>query len=109
MDTICSSDTATSFVAITYKSLLYGIYVPDWEYQTSAPGSTEKHFFVKCGVRGDTSSGCNAVGMIDRKILGIQHLYGRPVYARSKQCSIDSPQNGPLPPDAPSWCQAPFD
>jgi hypothetical protein len=22
--------------------------------------------------------------MIDRKILGIQHLYGRPVYARSK-------------------------
>uniref|UniRef100_A0A804LQC0 Auxin-responsive protein n=2 Tax=Zea mays TaxID=4577 RepID=A0A804LQC0_MAIZE len=64
---------------------------------------------VKCGVRGDTSPGCNAVGMIDRKVLGIQHLYGRPVYARSKQCSIDSPQNGPLPPDAPSWCQAPFD
>ncbi|ONM54307.1 hypothetical protein ZEAMMB73_Zm00001d020125 [Zea mays] len=78
--------------------------VPD-----SAPGSTEKHLFVKCGVRGDTSPGCNAVGMIDRKILGIQHLYGRPVYARSKQCSIDSPQNGPLPSDAPSWCQAPFD
>ncbi|KAE8804944.1 hypothetical protein D1007_18961 [Hordeum vulgare] len=26
-----------------------------------------------------------------------------------QQCSIDSPQNGPLPPDAPSWCQAPFD
>ena len=39
---------------------------------------------VKCGVRGDTSPACNAVGMIDRKILGIQHLYGRPVYARSK-------------------------
>ncbi|KAL5649746.1 hypothetical protein ACJX0J_040555, partial [Zea mays] len=96
-------------VAITYMSLLYGTYVPDWEYQTSAPGSTEKHLFVKCGVRGDTSPGCNAVGMIDRKILGIQHLYGRPVYARSKQCSIDSPQNGPLPSDAPSWCQAPFD
>ncbi|KAL5648170.1 hypothetical protein ACJX0J_042525, partial [Zea mays] len=57
---------------------------PDWEYQTSAPGSTEKHFFVKCGVRGDTSPGCNAVGMIDHKNLGIQHLYGRPVYARSK-------------------------
>jgi heparan-alpha-glucosaminide N-acetyltransferase len=33
-------------VVITYKSLLYDIYVPDWEYQTSAPGSTEKHFFV---------------------------------------------------------------
>ncbi|RWW13252.1 hypothetical protein BHE74_00059660 [Ensete ventricosum] len=24
-------------------------------------------------------------------------------------CSIDSPASGPLPPDAPSWCQAPFD
>ncbi|KAJ1270833.1 hypothetical protein BS78_06G081500 [Paspalum vaginatum] len=96
-------------VAITYMVLLYGTYVPDWEYQISGPGSMEKSFFVKCGVRGDTGPGCNAVGMIDRKLLGIQHLYGRPVYARSKQCSIDSPQNGPLPPDAPSWCQAPFD
>ncbi|XP_062225541.1 uncharacterized protein LOC133924148 isoform X1 [Phragmites australis] len=98
-----------SVVAITYMALLYGTYVPDWEYQTSGPGSTAKSFFVKCGVRGDTNPGCNAVGMIDRKILGIQHLYGRPVYARSEQCSINSPQNGPLPPDAPSWCQAPFD
>ncbi|XP_008667245.1 uncharacterized protein [Zea mays] len=98
-----------AIVGITYMSLLYGTYVRDWEYQTSGPGSIEKSFFVKCGVRGDTSPGCNAVGMIDRRILGIQHLYGRPVYARSKQCSIDSPQNGPLPPDAPSWCQAPFD
>lgn len=98
-----------AIVAITYMALLYGTYVPDWEYQTSGPGSTEKSFLVKCGVRGDTSPGCNAVGMIDRKILGIEHLYGRPVYARSKQCSINSPQNGPLPPDAPSWCQAPFD
>jgi hypothetical protein len=26
-----------------------------------------------------------------------------------QQCSINHPQNGPLPPDAPSWCQAPFD
>ncbi|KAK3144869.1 hypothetical protein QOZ80_4AG0318880 [Eleusine coracana subsp. coracana] len=98
-----------SVVAITYMALLYGTFVPDWEYQISGPGSTEQTLFVKCGVRGDTSPGCNAVGMIDRKILGIQHLYGRPVYARSKQCSIDSLQNGPLPHDAPSWCQAPFD
>ncbi|KAL5215544.1 hypothetical protein ABZP36_006945 [Zizania latifolia] len=96
-------------VAITYMAFLYGTYVPDWEYQISVPGSMEKSFFVKCGVRGDTGPGCNAVAMIDRKILGIQHLYGRPVYARSKQCSINSPQNGPLRPDAPSWCQAPFD
>ncbi|ONK56303.1 uncharacterized protein A4U43_C10F6390 [Asparagus officinalis] len=64
---------------------------------------------VKCGVRGDTSPACNAVGMIDRKIMGIQHLYKRPVYARTEQCSINSPSNGPLPADAPSWCQASFD
>ncbi|VAH47537.1 unnamed protein product [Triticum turgidum subsp. durum] len=96
-------------ITITYMVLLYGTYVPDWEYMISGPGSTEKTFSVKCGVRGNSGPGCNAVGMIDRKILGMQHLYGRPVYARSQQCSIDSPQNGPLPPDAPSWCQAPFD
>ena len=39
---------------------------------------------VKCGVRGDTGPACNAVGMIDRKILGIGHLYTRPVYARTE-------------------------
>uniref|UniRef100_A0A453BX09 Heparan-alpha-glucosaminide N-acetyltransferase catalytic domain-containing protein n=1 Tax=Aegilops tauschii subsp. strangulata TaxID=200361 RepID=A0A453BX09_AEGTS len=71
-------------ITITYMVLLYGTYVPDWEYRISGPGSTEKTFTVKCGVRGDSGPGCNAVGMIDRKILGIQHLYGRPVYARSQ-------------------------
>lgn len=39
---------------------------------------------VKCGVRGDSGPACNAVGMIDRKILGIQHLYTRAIYGRSK-------------------------
>lgn len=39
---------------------------------------------VKCGVKGDTGPACNAVGMIDRKILGIQHLYRKPAYARTK-------------------------
>ncbi|TXG48978.1 hypothetical protein EZV62_024853 [Acer yangbiense] len=64
---------------------------------------------VKCGVRGNTGPACNVVGMIDRKILGIRHLYRRPTYARTEQCSTKSPDNGPLPPGAPSWCQAPFD
>ncbi|PUZ75888.1 hypothetical protein GQ55_1G245800 [Panicum hallii var. hallii] len=96
-------------LSFTYTVLLYGIYVPDWEYQISGPGSIEKSFSVKCGVRGDTGPACNAVGMIDRTILGIDHLYRRPVYARTKECSINYPENGPLPPDAPSWCQAPFD
>jgi hypothetical protein len=40
-------------------------------------------FQVKCGVRGDTSPGCNAVGMIDRRVHGIQHLYTRPVYLKT--------------------------
>ncbi|KAG2706330.1 hypothetical protein I3760_05G099200 [Carya illinoinensis] len=94
-----------------YLSLLYGLYVPDWEYRIpiETSSSPPKLFSVKCGVRGDTGPACNAVGMIDRKILGIQHLYKRPVYARTQQCSINFPNNGPLPSDAPSWCQAPFD
>lgn len=96
-------------LSVMYTVLLYGIYVLDWEYQITGPGSIEKSFSVKCGVRGDISPGCNAVGMVDRTILGIDHLYRRPVYARTEECSIDYPENGPLPPDAPSWCQAPFD
>ncbi|KAL0286065.1 UNVERIFIED_CONTAM: Heparan-alpha-glucosaminide N-acetyltransferase [Sesamum radiatum] len=93
-----------------YLLLLYGLYVPDWEYQIPIEAPTEaKIFMVKCGVHGDTGPACNAAGMIDRMILGSQHLYRRPIYARTKQCSINSPDYGPLPPNAPSWCQAPFD
>ncbi|CAO2144355.1 unnamed protein product, partial [Urochloa humidicola] len=47
--------------------------------------------------------------MIDRHVLGIQHLYAHPFYLKTEQCSINSPRNGPLPPDAPTWCEAPFD
>ncbi|XP_059656516.1 uncharacterized protein LOC132303316 [Cornus florida] len=103
---------AVTFVLTTlYLSLLYGLYVPDWEYQISkeTSASASGTFSVKCDVRGDTGPACNAVGMIDRKILGIQHLYNRPIYLRTKQCSINSPDYGALPPNAPSWCQAPFD
>nr|CAD1833898.1 unnamed protein product [Ananas comosus var. bracteatus] len=96
-------------IMMTYTVLLYGLYVPDWEYEISVAGSAPRSFSVKCGVRGDTGPGCNVVGMVDRKILGLEHLYKRPVYQRTKQCSINSPRNGPLPSDAPSWCEAPFD
>ncbi|XP_060217270.1 uncharacterized protein LOC132644680 [Lycium barbarum] len=96
----------TIIVTIVYLSLFYGLYVPDWEYHIP----TESQIFsVKCGVRGDIGPACNAVGMIDRKILGIHHLYTRPIYGRLKKCSVNSPNYGPLPPDAPSWCRAPFD
>lgn len=50
------------------------------------------HIQVKCGVRGDTGPGCNAVGMIDRRVLGIQHLYTHPVYLKTavrKKRAID--------------------
>lgn len=99
-------------LTLFYLSLLYGLYVPDWEYQIPIEPSSSSEptiYSVKCGLRGDTGPGCNAVGMIDRNLFGIQHLYRKPVYARTKQCSMTSPSNGALPPDAPSWCQAPFD
>ncbi|MCD7455880.1 hypothetical protein HAX54_029982 [Datura stramonium] len=94
----------TIIITVVYLSLFYGLYVPDWAYQM--PTET---LSVKCGVRGDTGPACNAVGMMDRKILGIRHLYMRPIYGRLKECSVNSPDYGPLPPDAPSWCQAQFD
>ncbi|PAN42951.1 hypothetical protein PAHAL_8G201000 [Panicum hallii] len=97
------------FLTVTYTALLYGMYVPDWEYEVTSQDTTLNHFMVKCGVRGDTGPGCNAVGMIDRHVLGIQHLYTRPVYLKTAQCSINSPRNGPLPSNAPTWCEAPFD
>ncbi|CAI8591698.1 unnamed protein product [Vicia faba] len=98
------------FLSVIYLCLLYGMYVPDWEYEVpTEPSKAPLIFSVKCGVRGDTGPACNVVGMIDRSLLGIQHLYRRPIYARMPECSINSPDYGPLPPDAPSWCQAPFD
>ncbi|CAH9132541.1 unnamed protein product [Cuscuta epithymum] len=101
-----------AFVLISvYLSLFYGLYVPDWEYHipVEMASSDSKILSVKCGVRGDTGPACNAVGMVDRAILGLQHLYRRPIYARTEECSINSPDYGPLPIGAPSWCQAPFD
>ncbi|KAL6529138.1 hypothetical protein OROHE_014882 [Orobanche hederae] len=93
-----------------YLLLLYAIYVPDWAYWIPYDASSEaKIYMVKCGVRGDTGPACNAAGMIDCMILGVNHLYRKPIYARTQQCSINSPDYGPLPPDAPSWCEAPFD
>lgn len=39
---------------------------------------------VHCEVRGSLEPPCNAVGFIDRIILGEDHLYQRPVYRRTK-------------------------
>lgn len=43
---------------------------------------------VKCGVRADTGPACNAVGMIDRAVLGIERLYRKPIYARTEVISV---------------------
>ncbi|XP_022640651.1 heparan-alpha-glucosaminide N-acetyltransferase isoform X2 [Vigna radiata var. radiata] len=64
---------------------------------------------VHCEVRGSLEPPCNAVGFVDRLILGEYHMYQRPVYIRTKECSVNSPDYGPLPPNSPGWCLAPFD
>ena len=100
---------------------------------------------VHCEVRGSLEPPCNAVGFVDRLILGEDHLYQRPVYIRTEviyllsnslllywiychlkfnlsyllndlirdlhfqECSVNSPDYGPLPPNSPGWCLAPFD
>ncbi|PPD83599.1 hypothetical protein GOBAR_DD19465 [Gossypium barbadense] len=95
-----------------YMCVLYGLYVPNWEFQspsltlsTNGPHTQ----IVHCGVRGSLEPPCNAVGYIDRYFLGEPHLYRRPVYRRTKECSVNSPDYGNLPPHSPEWCLAPFD
>ena len=64
---------------------------------------------VKCGLRGSLGPDCNVVRTIDYFVLGVKHLYQNPVNKRTKECSVNSPDYGPLPSNAPVWCQAPFD
>lgn len=33
-------------LTVTYTTLLYGLYVPDWEYDITSPDSTMKNFLV---------------------------------------------------------------
>ncbi|XAR61386.1 Heparan-alpha-glucosaminide N-acetyltransferase [Bertholletia excelsa] len=107
---------ATFLLGSVYMCLVYGLYVPDWSYEvvsanlsslTSSYGSSKQT--VHCGMRGSLQPPCNAVGLVDRIFLGVQHLYQRPVYRRTKECSVNSPDYGPLPPNSPEWCLAPFD
>ncbi|KAH0639973.1 hypothetical protein KY290_037256 [Solanum tuberosum] len=55
-----------------------------------------KTLIVTCNMRGNLDPPCNAVGYIDRQILGVNHMYPRPAWKRSKD-------------DAPSWCWALFE
>ncbi|KAF9600556.1 hypothetical protein IFM89_010042 [Coptis chinensis] len=73
-------------LTVVHMALLYGLFVLDWEYQLPSEGTfvAIRTFTVKCGVRGDTGPACNAVGMIDHTLLGVQHLYKKAIYSRTK-------------------------
>ncbi|XP_027356426.1 uncharacterized protein LOC113865851 isoform X2 [Abrus precatorius] len=97
------------FVAVIllalYSGLLYGLYVPDWQFDVSA--STSSLPPVNCSVRGDLGPACNSAGMIDRYFLGLNHLYRKPVYRNLKECNMSG--KGQVSDSSPSWCYAPFD
>lgn len=112
----CIQWVVAVLLSALYVGCLYGLYVPDWQFEVPAinfhgtslyNGSTVQT--VKCGLRGSLGPPCNAVRMIDYSVLGVNHLYQHPVYKRTKECSVNSPDYGPLPSNAPVWCQAPFD
>ncbi|CAK9315308.1 unnamed protein product [Citrullus colocynthis] len=95
-----------------YMGLSYGLYVPDWDFKISAPSSSlppngSYVYMVNCALRGDLGPACNSAGMIDRYVLGIHHLYTKPVYRNLKECNISS--SGQFPETSPSWCHAPFE
>ncbi|XP_028068115.1 heparan-alpha-glucosaminide N-acetyltransferase isoform X3 [Camellia sinensis] len=98
-------------VLIVYLAVIYGIYVPDWHFTVHNMDSADygKILTVTCGVRGKLDPPCNAVGYIDREVLGINHMYEHPAWKRSKACTKNSPYEGPFLNDAPSWCWAPFE
>ncbi|XP_010938398.1 uncharacterized protein [Elaeis guineensis] len=98
-------------ILVTYLLVIYETYVPDWEFTVHDTDSQEygKVFSVACGTRGKLDPPCNAVGYIDRQVLGINHMYQHPAWKRSKACTNNSPHEGPFRKDAPAWCQAPFE
>lgn len=102
---------ATCCILVIYLSLVYGIYVPDWEFKVRNVDSPNygKVLTVTCGTRGKLNPPCNAVCYIDRKVLGINHLYQKPAWRRHRACTDDSPHEGPFKRDAPAWCAAPFE
>ncbi|KAK3010692.1 hypothetical protein RJ639_011200 [Escallonia herrerae] len=100
-------------LSAAYVGLSYGLYVPDWQFQElhSSPNlllaKDVNVYTVKCSVRGDLGPACNSAGMIDRYVLGINHLYTKPVYRNLKDCNVS--KHGKVPESAPAWCHASFD
>ncbi|KAL6132726.1 hypothetical protein ACLB2K_064965 [Fragaria x ananassa] len=91
--------------------LLYMGHMGDWKFTVHDRDSSDygKSFTVFCGTRGKLDPPCNAVGYIDRQVLGINHMYQHPAWKRSKACTENSPYEGPFRNDTPSWCRAPFE
>ncbi|PSS21757.1 Heparan-alpha-glucosaminide N-acetyltransferase [Actinidia chinensis var. chinensis] len=96
-----------------YLGFSYGLYVPDWQFEVSRsmsalpPMNSSSVYMVTCSTRGDLGPACNAAGMIDRYVLGVNHLYTKPVYRNLKECNISS--DGQVAENSPSWCFAQFD
>ncbi|KAF8013440.1 hypothetical protein BT93_I1326 [Corymbia citriodora subsp. variegata] len=99
------------FLSVIYVALSYGLYVPDWQFEVTSSSDAlldaSTLYSVKCSVRGDLGPACNAAGMIDRYVIGNNHLYAKPVYRNLKDCNISS--GGQVSDNSPSWCHAPFD
>ncbi|XP_078161764.1 uncharacterized protein LOC144557087 isoform X3 [Carex rostrata] len=80
--------TVAVIISMLYVGLLLGLYVPDWEFQVQSENfsnlGTNGTVLVQCGVRGSLDPPCNAVGLVDRFVLGQNHLYMHPVYKRTK-------------------------
>uniref|UniRef100_A0A6N2LED5 Heparan-alpha-glucosaminide N-acetyltransferase catalytic domain-containing protein n=1 Tax=Salix viminalis TaxID=40686 RepID=A0A6N2LED5_SALVM len=73
-------------ILVIYVAAIYGTYVPNWQFTVQDRDSADygKVFTVECSVRGKLDPPCNAVGFIDRKILGINHMYQHPAWKRSE-------------------------
>ncbi|KAG4130391.1 hypothetical protein ERO13_D09G141000v2 [Gossypium hirsutum] len=95
------------FIAFSfYMITTYSLYIPDWSFINHKEG---KAYTVKCGMRGHLGPACNAVGYVDREILGKNHLYKSPAWQHLKACTLSSPRSGPFREDAPGWCHANFE
>nr|KAJ0221003.1 hypothetical protein LSAT_V11C200077820 [Lactuca sativa] len=88
-----------------YMGLTYGLYVADWQFKDLH--SLSSLIFENGSTIRDLRSACNAAGMIDRYILGTDHLYQKPAYRNLKECNIS--KSGQVSKSAPSWCYAPFE
>lgn len=77
-------------VLVIYLTVIYVTYVPDWHFTIHDTDSDDygKTFNVTCNVRGKLDPPCNAVGYIDREVLGINHMYQHPAWKRTKYCRL---------------------